>query len=200
MKIYVAGRTTDLGNVVPIAESLKEEGHEITFEWWGPDGEIRSDLRSEDLELVQDSAIFDRGVVEPDQWKSTIRHKPTGECATGEGHSKVAAHDVAVNLLRAKLNAGWRENPERARKLAERELQAVDEADAVVLIWAPDILGAAIETGAALFAAFLGHHKYTYVFRPGRDSVFWYLEGATQVNTKTELLESIKSVEELEEI
>lgn len=185
MKIYVAGRTTDVRNVQRIADAVEDEGHEITFKWWGEEGEIRTDLKSEDLELLDDSPIG-AGVVEVEGWQTVVRHNPTGECATGTGFSKVAAHDAAVNKLRATLNAGWHAAPERARELAERERKAVWDADLVVLVWAPDLLGAAIEVGIAL-----GEEKPVYVYRSGRDSVFWYLPGCKQVNSQVELLDAI---------
>jgi hypothetical protein len=188
VNVYVAGRTTDLVAVTRIADAIEEEGHQITFKWWGGDGEIRTDLRSEDL-ILTDSPNY-VNAVEPDSWNATVTHTPTGESATGEGRSKVAAHDAAVMKLRAKLNAGWREQPERARELAIREIKAVDDADAVVLVWAPDILGAAIETGSAM-----GTEKLVYVYRPGRDSVFWYLPNVKQVWSLTELLDSMKDDE-----
>jgi nucleoside 2-deoxyribosyltransferase len=191
MRVYVAGRTTDLTNVVPIAEALKDEGHTITFEWWGAEGEIRTDLVSADLELVVDHAIHSNEVREPEQWESTVRHKPTNTEATGTGHSKVAAHDVAVNKLRGMLNAGWRSKPKEAGRLGAREIQAVRDADAVVLVWAPDILGAAIETGAAIAL-----EKLVFVYRSGRDSVFWYMDGVRQIDTKAELLDALREEDE----
>jgi nucleoside 2-deoxyribosyltransferase len=136
-----------------------------------------------------------QSVVEKNQgdWTVAVRHKITRDEAVGHGASRLAATDVALNVLRGMVNAGWAENPERAREIAEREIQAIDEADGVVLIWAPDLLGAAIEVGSAI-----GTEKQIYVYRPGRDVVFWYMRNVHIVWSKTELLELIKSHEELD--
>lgn len=193
MNIYVAGRSTDVATVQGIAESLEAEGHRITFKWYDPEqGEIRSgSLESKDIEVVTSSP--EQPVVEKNQgdWTVTVRHKPTGEEATGTGYSFLAATDVAVNILRGKINAGWAENPERAREIAQKEMMAVAEADVVVLVWAPDLLGAAIETGAALFNSDI----QVYIYRPGRDLVFWYLPNAHVVWTKANLLDALKEHE-----
>jgi hypothetical protein len=192
VKIYVAGRTTDLKTVAGLAESLENEGHEITFKWYDPDiGEIRtSELRSEDLELRDHPLGPSAAEIGSDGWLTEVIHKPTGVTEIGEASSKVAAHDVAVNRLRAKLNNGWSADPDKAATLAAREIQAVDDAEGLVLVWAPDLLGAAIETGSAI-----GTEKKIWVYRPGRDSVFWYLPNVKIVWSKTELIESVNADE-----
>jgi hypothetical protein len=189
MKIYVAGRTNDTRTVSNIAESLEAEGHEITFKWYddkNPEAEIRVvNLESKDLEVV-DIPSFRHSIVESDDWTIVVRHKPTGIDAGGAGSSKIAAHDVAINKLRAKLNLGWAEDPEKAQVLADREVAAVKSADAVVLVWAPDLLGAAMEAGSAIFDG-----TRTFIFRPGRDCVFYNRRNVSVHWSKTDLLEAI---------
>jgi hypothetical protein len=173
-----------------IADSLEDAGHEITFKWWDPEqGEIRvARLASEDVEVI-DAKPGRESVIEKNHgdWTVGVRHKPTGEEATGHGISRLAATESAMNWLRGKLNAGWAADPLKAREIAEKEIQAVDDADALVLVWAPDILGAAIETGSAL-----GTEKLIYVYRPGRDSVFWYMGNVHIVWSKTELMDLVE--------
>jgi hypothetical protein len=194
MRIYVAGRTTDTRTVMNIAESLEEEGHEITFKWYdesNPDAEIRiSKLESSELELIEDHCDARNDVVEPESWTTTVRHIPTGEVATASGSSKVGAHDSAVNLLRGKINAGWSADPDKARELADREVAAVKECDACILVWASDILGAAMETGSAIFDG-----TRTFVYRPGRDCIFYWRSNVSIHWTKSDLLEAVKVYE-----
>jgi hypothetical protein len=196
VKIYVAGRTTDVHTVQGIAESLEDEGHEITFKWFDPEvGEIRhGSIRSEDLELIEENVDSSDVTGSTGTWSSTVRHKPSGMTARGHGSSKLASHDVAVNMLRGQLNAGWSNNPERAQEIATSEMQAVNNADATVLVWAPDLLGAAIETGAMLFKMFITNNENyrLFVYRPGRDSVFWYMANVHVVWTKPDLLEMLR--------
>jgi hypothetical protein len=47
MRVYVAGRTADQERVRRVQGLCREAGHTITFDWTGPDGDIRSDWRSE---------------------------------------------------------------------------------------------------------------------------------------------------------
>jgi hypothetical protein len=200
VNVYVAGRTTDLVTVTRIADAIEAEGHQITFKWWGGEGEIRTDLKSEDLvmERYTPSGLGPQTVgqeSDPKDCSCKITHTPTGEYAVGTGQNQLRAHDDALMQLRAKLNAGWAAKPERARELAIREIKAVDDADAIVLVWAPDILGAAIETGSAM-----GTEKKVYVYRPGRDSVFWYLPNVTQIWSLAELLDLMKFDDDWEEV
>lgn len=190
MKIYVAGRTTDLRTVTNIAEGLEDAGHEITFKWYDPEkGEIRhGSLTSRDIELIP--GPYEDPTQEDVEWEVRIRHTPTGLVEIGTGMSQVAASDVAVNRLRARLNAGWSADPDKATALAETEMAAVYNADAVVLVWAPDLLGSAIEVGGALML-----NKRVWIFRPGRDSVFWYLPTAKIIWSKTELMEDVEIYE-----
>lgn len=195
MRIYVAGRTTDVPTVRAIAEALEDDGHTITFKWYDPTvGEIRHDsLKSSDLRMVVgDSGVIDEKV-EGEGWRVSVEHRPSGERATGEGINPTAAHDVAVNKLRAKLNAGWSNAPDKARKIATAEIAGVATCDAVVLIWAPDLLGAAIEVGMGIAMG-----KKLVLYRPGRDSVFWYLPGVMTVWSKTEMLDTLKGDEVVE--
>lgn len=43
MKVYVAGRVKQIPRVQVVRDWLREEGHSITFDWTGPEGEQRSD-------------------------------------------------------------------------------------------------------------------------------------------------------------
>lgn len=188
MRFYVAGRSTDTRTVEGIAEALEAEGHEITFKWYDPEqGEIRiARLESSDIEVI--ATPGKESVIEKNQgdWTVTVRHKPTGEEATGHGISRLAATETAMEYLRNKANAGWAADPDTACELADREVEAVKSCDACVIVWAPDILGAAMEGGSAIFDG-----KRTYVYRPGRDSVFWYRRNVRVVWSKTELLDQV---------
>ena len=65
--VYVAGRTADTVWVRQIQEIVREHGGEITFDWTGSDGEIRSDwsdaseraaqLSSRELKAVLDADL-----------------------------------------------------------------------------------------------------------------------------------------------
>ena len=187
MRVYVAGSINDLATVVPLAEAIADEGHTITFKWWSAEGEIRSGkLRSEDLELLRDAPLeFASG----ERWHATVRHIPTGQTVTGEGKSKVEAHDAAIRKLKGDLNIGWRSNPEKARQIADTEVEAVmDKADVIVFVYHEDGFGSVLETGGAIFS-----DKLTYVYRPMRDSVFWYRANVHLVETKAELLDALRA-------
>lgn len=168
MKVYIAARTTDLHRVRQVEAIVEGLGHEITFKWWGSEGEIRTDLAAEDLEIVDEPI---KGVPGPPGWNSTITHVPTGTAAAGVGLSKVQAHDAAMKTLRASLNAGWSSAPERAAVLGQRERQACWDADAAILCVQRDILGAAIE-----FGMLVGDEKPVIIFgQIERDTPFYYL-------------------------
>jgi hypothetical protein len=191
MKFYVAGRTTDAENISDFADTIESEGHEITFKWWGEQGEIRTDIKPEDLQIeaYTPSGLGPQTVgmeSDPNNCSCKITHMTTGVFAVGTGRSRLQASDEAMRLLRAKLNAGWRDKPERARELALREIEAVNDCDVLLLIWAPDILGAAIEFGAAAM------DKRLYVYRPERDSVFWYLPNVKQIKSLSEMFDDLK--------
>lgn len=194
MNVYVAGSTKDLRTVSSIAEALEDDGHRITFKWYDPnqeDSEIRtSQIDSKDLELVETPPaphwLAERVDVNKN-WLTTISHKPTGTTVTGSGYSKVQAHDDAIGLLRRELKLGWAENPEKARELARREFMAIADAEACVLVFDERILGAAIEVGAAMWNS----DMWVFIYRPSRDSVFWYLPNVRLVWSTPELIDAI---------
>lgn len=88
----------------------------------------------------------------------------------------------------------WSDDPERARELAERELQAVWEADVAVLCGHEKILGAAIETGMAL------SDEKAVLILPGcpRESIFWYLKGVKLVETVDDVLAELDALDQEE--
>jgi hypothetical protein len=43
LSVYVAGRTTDIDKVRRIQQLFKDNGYVVTFDWTGPNGEIRKD-------------------------------------------------------------------------------------------------------------------------------------------------------------
>lgn len=43
MRVYVAGSTRDVERVNGIQDAVRASGHEITFDWTGAEGEIRTD-------------------------------------------------------------------------------------------------------------------------------------------------------------
>jgi hypothetical protein len=180
VKVYVAGRTTDLDRVREVMNALREEGHEITFDWTGPDGEIRTDLDPDDLvvENYIPSGVGPQTLGFEDKAGCRLTHVPTATMTVGTGRSLLQAHQAALQELRTQLKSGWRADPLRARALAQRELDAVVAADAVVLCWSEGILGAAIETGMALAL-----EKPLIVYGAMRDSVFWYLPRVAQADT-----------------
>lgn len=180
MRVYVAGRTTDIERVRSVIAAVEKAGHEITFDWTGSEGEIRTDLDPKDLvvENYTPRGIGPQTIGYEAMPSCKITHEPTGVVTVGEGRSLVQAHDQAMKRMRSALNAGWGEDPERASELAQRERQAVWDADVVVLCWSEDILGAAIEVGMAM-----GDQKQVIVFGQKRDSVFWYLPNVDQTDT-----------------
>jgi len=123
MKVYVAGSTKDRERVREVMDVIQEAGHTLTFNWLGPEGEIR---------------------------------------------------------------ASWKEDPERAREIAQSEIQGVRDAEVVVLVLHDKILGAAIETGAAMMS-----ETPVIVFGNHRESVFWYLPNVIQIE------DSLKQLVEL---
>jgi hypothetical protein len=44
MKVYVAGSTRDIERIKGVIDVVRAFGHEITFDWTGPEGEIRKDI------------------------------------------------------------------------------------------------------------------------------------------------------------
>lgn len=188
----MAGATRNLDDVIPLAEAIEAEGHEITFKWWAAEGKIRhDDLRSEDLELVTDEP--GPGVVEPESWTTTVRHIPDGTTATASGRSKVESHDRALQVLRQKLQLGWRQHPDEAQEIAIKEILAVDQCDVLVFVSSDKVLGAAIELGMAL-----GTEKKIVVFRPIRESIFWYAPNVVIIEQKATLLDYLKAMDEEE--
>lgn len=176
MKVYVAGRTSQRARVRHMQWLLTERGHEITFDWTGAEGEIRPDIEPSDLELRRhDDKIINADTLEERELQPRyceITHLPTGTKVNGRGTSDLKATEDAMSKLRGLLgNKMWREDPEVACKLAERERKACDDADAIVLIHEQNILGAAVEFG--MVAA---QRKPAVVVNPEiRESVFWYL-------------------------
>lgn len=191
MQVYLAGRTTDLERIRRVADIITDNGHEITFEWWGPDGEIRTQVEIDrgDLEVVEHPWEWEQPI------KTTITHLPTGVEATAEGASTVQSHDATMRLLRQKIAGqfSWQADPDRAEKLAMREWQAVFDADVVVLAWEENILGAAIEFG---FGS--GDEKRCYVLKNEdgdlRDSVFWFLPWVKIVENEEELSHELAAI------
>lgn len=43
MRIYVAGSTRDVDRIKGVQDAARAFGHTITFDWTGPEGEIRTD-------------------------------------------------------------------------------------------------------------------------------------------------------------
>ena len=82
---------------------------------------------------------------------------------------------------------GWREDPEKACEIAEKEVSAVLTADLVILCHDRSILGGAIETGIAV-----GQGIPVMVLDPEvRNSVFWYLPWVSLVNSEGDLARSL---------
>lgn len=50
MRVYVAGRTTEIDRVRSVQRMFTERGHTITFDWTGEEGEIRKGWRGTDAE------------------------------------------------------------------------------------------------------------------------------------------------------
>lgn len=92
----------------------------------------------------------------------------------------------------APSGTGFREMPERGRELAEREMQAVFDADVTVLCHGPDLLGAAVEIGLSL-----GEYKRVIILEDehDRDCVFWYLPGVYRAADEDELIQLIEKHE-----
>ena len=63
MKIYVAGRTQEIERVRAVQKICIDAGHEITFDWTGPEGDIRTDWsmeaeRARELSRRERRAVF----------------------------------------------------------------------------------------------------------------------------------------------
>lgn len=50
MKVYVAGRTSEVERVRRVQKMFTDRGHTITFDWTGEEGEIRSGWRGTEAE------------------------------------------------------------------------------------------------------------------------------------------------------
>jgi hypothetical protein len=152
------------------------KGYETTFDWTGPNGEIRPDLREEDLE-VNDRLVDSRGGnLFSGHWETTITHTPTGTKTVAVEQTKLQAHQVAMRELRKQLG-GWEDDPEAANKIAEQERQAVKNCDVLIAIFKDGKgLGKIIEIGMALMA-----RKRVILVGPFKESVFWYLPKVEKV-------------------
>jgi len=81
----------------------------------------------------------------------------------------------------------WRDDPEQAQVLAQREQKGVWDADALVLCGHEKLMGALIEFGMAV------SDEKPAIILPGcqRDSIFWHLPGVVQVETIEEVISEL---------
>lgn len=194
MRVYVAGSSRRPERARKVIKDIEGAGHEITFDWTGPEGELRPDLDPNDLAV--ESTTKGHGILHERDVDHVvlIEHKPTGKTGRGVAGSQLQARERALSALRRDLKIGWRNNPEKARELAQREQKACWDADVGVLVLAPDMLGASIEIGMIL-----GDEKPVLVLidEYDRDSVFWYLPGCRIVDSVEEVLKELGREDEL---
>lgn len=57
MRVYVAGRTKDVGTVQRVQSMVRGVGHEITFNWTGVEGEIRDSWASDPTRAREISSL-----------------------------------------------------------------------------------------------------------------------------------------------
>ena len=92
---------------------------------------------------------------------------------------RLAGHEVILDWTKMELPANGDDGslgPELQRAIALAELRAVTDASLVILLYQDNLLGALLETGAALSAG-----KDIWVVNADRASVFWSLPGVELV-------------------